>query len=62
MIENHTTAVENLVDIAETNRLDTCHMKEFAERTKKDSRTMRIATMLATLYLPSTFIAVSVPP
>lgn len=34
-------------------------MVEFAERTKRDSGTMRVATILATLFLPGTFVAVS---
>ena len=35
-------------------------LKDLAEKTSKDSRSMKVVTYIAMLYLPATLIAVSV--
>jgi len=61
MAVDNSAATANLVQIAQYSRGDSQLMVEFAERTKRDSGTMRVATILATLFLPGTFVAVSAP-
>ncbi|PWW72690.1 hypothetical protein C7212DRAFT_285727 [Tuber magnatum] len=53
----HRSATGNLVRMAEDSQRDGQLMVAFADLTKRDSRTMKVATMLATLYLPGTFVA-----
>ncbi|RPB05736.1 hypothetical protein L873DRAFT_1661523 [Choiromyces venosus 120613-1] len=57
MATDNSTATASLVSMARGSHQAGQLMVEFAERTKRDSRTMRVATMLATLYLPGTFVA-----
>jgi len=37
-------------------------MVTIAEKSKSDSRMMAVATLIATIYLPASFVAVRLPP
>ncbi|CAZ81470.1 unnamed protein product [Tuber melanosporum] len=57
MAADNCKATASLVQMARDSQGDAQLMVQFAGRTKRDSVTMRVATMLATLYLPGTFVA-----
>lgn len=57
-IRSYSDATHGLLDAAKCSREEALVMVELAQRTKRDSRAMRIATIVAMLYLPGTFVAV----
>lgn len=59
-IRGYSDATHGLLDAAKSSREEALVMVELAQRTKRDSRTMRIATIVAMLYLPGTFVAVCI--
>lgn len=58
-IRGYTEATRGLLLLAESSKKEALEMVEIAQRTKRDSRTMKIVTIVAMMYLPGTFVAVS---
>ena len=56
MLRNNGTQLHR---IAEDNARETLAMADMAKRTHTDSRTMRIATVIALVYLPANLMLVS---
>ena len=50
---------ETLADLGRTAREDSAALKRLTEQTRRDSRSTKILTFVALLYLPASLVAVS---
>lgn len=60
-LNNQVTLIQNGVSVAELTQLGTADNRvilRMADKTRQDSRTMRIATVVAIVYLPANLVMV----
>ena len=59
VLERHQS--DKTTEMARLAAVDTSVMRELSRKAQRDSRTLKVITILAMLYLPASFVSVSTP-